>query len=344
MRLAVVIVITVAALFAGGVFFLLLQYMERVERDAYEFAEQSKPGVEAVEVLVAYIDMPAGTIIESTNLDWQDWPDTSLGDGYVVYREDDEGGPDQSSLEEPLYDMIVRRTILEGEPITEDKLFSREGASFLSGMLTPGMRAVAIRVQDVSGVAGFVMPGDHVDVILSMKLKIDSATRDSGVPYAEFISEIIVRNVRVMGIDQAFDDFEENVVTASAVTLEVSAKQAEVLAFAESSGELSLMLRSLVPGPDPEIYGFTSDVETLYSRGGGYPPATVTEQQLAALAAAEAAATKAAEKAAAKEAAEAAAAEAAAAPKAAAGRVPVEEQRGVTIYRSTSSTRQIISQ
>ncbi len=136
MRLAVVIVITVAALFAGGVFYFLLQYMERVERDAYEFAEQQKPGVEAVEVLVADIDMPAGTVIESTILDWQDWPDTSLGDGYVVYREDDDG-PDQSSLEEPLYDKIVRRAILAGEPITDDKLFTREGASFLSGMLTP---------------------------------------------------------------------------------------------------------------------------------------------------------------------------------------------------------------
>lgn len=339
MRLAVVIVISVAALFAGGVFYFLLQYMEGVERDAFELAEQSKPGVEAVEVLVADIDMPAGTIVESAILDWQDWPDSSLGDGYVVYREGG-GGPDQSSLEEPFYEKVVRRAILEGEPITEAKLFTREGASFLSGMLTPGMRAVAIRVQEVSGVGGFIMPGDHVDVILSLKLKIDRKTKDSGVAFAEFTSETIVRNVRVMGIDQAFNDFEENVAKASSVTLEVSSKQAEIIALADSRGELSLMLRSLVPGSDPEIYGFTSDLETLYSLGGGYPPATVTEQQLAAAAAAEEAAAEAA----AKEAAEAEAEAAAAATAEAAASAPVEEARGVTIYRSTSSTKQIISQ
>ena len=100
------------------------------------------------------------------------------------------------------------------------------------------------------------------------------------------------------------------------------------------------MLRSLVPGSDPEIYGFTSDLETLYSLGGGYPPATVTERQLAAAVAAEAAAAEAA----AKEAAEAEAAAAAEAEAEAVASAPVEEARGVTIYRSTSSTKQIISQ
>ena len=92
--------------------------MQDVEKKALELAEQPNPGIDAVEVLVADRDLPAGSIIASEFLDWQPWPDDSLGDGYVVYREDDDGA-DQSSLEEPLYDMIVRRTILEGEPLTE---------------------------------------------------------------------------------------------------------------------------------------------------------------------------------------------------------------------------------
>lgn len=270
MRLAVVIVIAVAALFAGGVIYFLLQYMEGVERKAQERADQTIPGIEAVEVLVADKDLPAGTEIDSTILDWQPWPDDSLGDGYVVFREEDDD-TDRSSLEEPLYDMVVRRTILAGEPITEAKLFSREGASFLSGMLTPGMRAVAIKVQDVSGVAGFIMPGDRVDVIVSLKWKIDSETRKIGAPFTEHTSETIVQNARVMGIDQAFDDFEENVAKAKAVTLEVTPKQAEIIALAESKGVLSLALRSLIPGPVGDIRGFTSDRETLYSMGGGFP-------------------------------------------------------------------------
>ena len=99
MRIAVVIVIAVAALFAGGVFYFLLQYMENVEKNAVMQAELAKPGVEAVEILVADRDMPAGTIIDSNNMDWQPWPDDSLGEGYVVYRED--GGDEQAVLEEP---------------------------------------------------------------------------------------------------------------------------------------------------------------------------------------------------------------------------------------------------
>ena len=271
MRVAVVLVIAVAALFAGGVFCFLAQYIEGVEREAQERADQTIPGIEAVEVLVADIDLPAGTVIESTILDWQPWPDDSLGDGYVVYREDDDD--DQSDLEEPYYEMIVRRTILAGEPITEAKLFTRQGASFLSGMLTPGMRAVAIKVQEVSGVGGFIMPGDRVDVIVSLKWKVDQDDRKSGAPFTEYTSETIVQNARVMGIDQAYNDFEENVVKASAITLEVTPKQAEIIAIAENRGSLSLALRSLVPGPIGVIRGFTSDRETLYSLGAGFPAA-----------------------------------------------------------------------
>ena len=272
MRIAVVIVFAVAALFAGGVFYFLSQYIADKEKEAIAIAELSKPGIDAVEVLVADKDLPAGSIIASEFLDWQPWPDDSLGDGYVVYREDDDGA-DQSSLEEPLYDMIVRRTILAGEPITEAKLFTREGASFLSGMLTPGMRAVAIKVQDVTGVGGFIMPGDRVDVIVSIKWKVDQDARKSGAPYIEYTSETIVQNARVMGIDQAFDDFEENVAKASAITIEVTPKQAEIIAIAASKGDLSLSLRSLVPGQVGAIHGFTSDRETLYSMGGGFPTA-----------------------------------------------------------------------
>ena len=270
MRLAVVIVIAVAALFAVGVGYFLLQYMEGLERTAVERAELMKPGIDAVEILVADIDLPAGTIIESMNLDWQLWPDDSLGDGYVVYREEDDKA-DKSDLEEPLYDMVTRRTILAGEPITEAKLFTREGASFLSGMLSPGMRAVAIRVQENTGVGGFIMPGDRVDVIVSLKWKIDRDAKKAGALFAEYTSETIVQNARVMGIDQAFDDFEESVVKAKAVTIEVTPKQAEIIAIAESRGELSLALRSLIPGPVGEIKGFTSDRESFYSLGGGFP-------------------------------------------------------------------------
>ena len=257
MRLAVIIIIAVAALFAGAVFYFLLQFMENVERNAIAQAELATPGVDAVEILVADTDMPAGTVIDSNNMDWRTWPDEDLGGGYVVYREDD--GDDQSDLEEPYYDQIVRRTIMAGEPITEAKLFTRAGASFLSGMLTPGMRAVAIKVQDVTGVGGFILPGDRVDVIVSLKWKIDQDAREKGAPFTEFTSETIVQNARVLGIDQAFDDFEENVSKASAVTIEVTPKQAVIIAVAKRQADISLSLSSLVPDPVGAISGLPSD-------------------------------------------------------------------------------------
>ena len=145
MRLAVVIVIAIAALFAGGVFYFLLQYMEGVERDALEFAEASKPGIDAVEVLVADIDLPAGTEIVSTILDWQPWPDDSLGDGYVVYNEEEDAA-DQSSLEEPFYDQIVRRGDLRVETGLGVRHAGDEGVKAVGERCDEHLEQVGIRL------------------------------------------------------------------------------------------------------------------------------------------------------------------------------------------------------
>ena len=120
MRLAVVVVIAIAALFAGGVFYFLLQYMEGVERDALEFAEASKPGIDAVEVLVADIDLPAGTEIVSTILDWQPWPDDSLGDGYVVYNEEEDAAEETTTAEAHEEDAAPEKDVAAEDAPAED--------------------------------------------------------------------------------------------------------------------------------------------------------------------------------------------------------------------------------
>ena len=270
MRIAIIVVIAIAAIFAGGAFFILSNYLEEREKRIYAEAEEAKPGVAAVEVVVADIDLPAGTAITSSQLKWQPWPDDSLDGDYIAYREEDEDA-DKSDLEDQLLDMVVRRAIMKGEPVTLPKLFAREDAVFMAGMLSPGMRAVAIKVKDVTGVGGFVMPGDHVDVIVTVKWKIDPEARKGGLPYTEFTSETIVQNARVMAVDQAFGDFEENAVKADTVTLEVTPKQAEVIAVATGIGDLSLSLRSLLPGGAGAFSGFTSDRESLYAMGGSFP-------------------------------------------------------------------------
>ena len=271
MRIALIVVIVVAGLFAAGVFYFLLQYLDSVQVEADLKAEAKRPGVESVDVLVAEIDLPAGTVVASEHVDWQAWPDDSVGD-YIVYREDDDDA-DEDDLEEQVYDMIVRRAIMAGEPVTLSKLFVREGATFLSGMLAPGMRAVAIRVgkKAPAGVGGFIMPGDYVDVIVTIKWKIDSRVRDSGMPFTEYTSETVVQNARVMGVDQSFGDVAETAVKVDLVTIEVTPKQAEVLVVARGKGDLSLSLRSLQPGDTGVFVGFTSDRESLYAMGGDFP-------------------------------------------------------------------------
>ncbi len=292
MRIALIIVIAVAVIFAGGVFYFLTTWMEGVEEDARLRADAEKPGIEAVEILVADIDLPAGTVIASEHIDWQPWPDDSLDSDYIVYREDDPDD-DKDDLEDPVYDMVVRRAIMAGEPLTLPKLFLREEATFLAGMLTPGMRAVSIKVpsKSAAGVAGFIMPGDYVDVIVTIKWKVDKEVREAGLPFTEYTSETVVQNARVMGIDQSYGDLEENAVVADFVTIEVTPKQAEVITVASNAGDLSLTLRSLQPGDTGAFAGFTSDRESLYAMGGSFPTTERLAQPIAVAETASGAAT-----------------------------------------------------
>lgn len=96
MRIVLIVVFAVAALFAGGAFYFVLQYIKGAEEDARIKAALEKPGVDAVDVLVAEMNLAAGTVIKAEHFDWQPWPDDSLHGDYIVYREDD--GPDKDDL------------------------------------------------------------------------------------------------------------------------------------------------------------------------------------------------------------------------------------------------------
>ena len=204
MRIALIVVFAVAAAFAAGAFYFVLGYIEDAEEDARQQAEAEKPGVDAVELLVAATNLPAGTVIKDEHISWQPWPDDSLSDDYIVYRED--GDADQSDLESPVLGLIVRRAIVAGEPLTPPKLFERDGVTFLSGMLAPGMRAYTIKVKSQTAVAGFIRPGDRVDVIISIKWKVDNKIKDSGLPFTEYTSETIIQNARVLAVNQSIGD------------------------------------------------------------------------------------------------------------------------------------------
>ena len=203
-------------------------------------------------VLVAAANLPAGTTITSGSLRWQAWPES--------------GVEESNELVQPFIGSIVRRGMVAGMPITRTMVFKRDEPGFLAGILDPGRRAVAITVTPESSAAGFILPGDRVDVVLTHDVRRDVQISGSDTPviadeYVRFTSETVLRDVRIIAIDQQFDDFEDKATVAKTVTLEVTPKQAEILAVASSMGKLSLTMRALSMEAEPEEVGsFTTDL------------------------------------------------------------------------------------
>ncbi|UAK24104.1 Flp pilus assembly protein CpaB [Sphingomonas nostoxanthinifaciens] len=187
------------------------------------------------EVLVATRPLQVGTIVAPDAFRYQPWPKDLVERAYYLKGQQ----PAQA-----LIGTVVRYAITAGQPITQGSLIKPGDRGFLAAALGPGMRAVTISVSAQSGVAGFVFPGDRVDILLTQAV----AGGGDGQPLK--VAETIVRNVRVLATDQrtdkAADDNGKTVVTAfSNVTLETTPKLSEKIAVAQSVGQLSLSLRSI---------------------------------------------------------------------------------------------------
>jgi pilus assembly protein CpaB len=127
---------------------------------------------------------------------------------------------------------VVLSAIEANEPVLALKITGPGQRATLSALVEPGMKAVTIRVNDVDGVGGFVLPGDHVDVVLTRQLDKGSAT-----------TEVVLQNVKVLAVDQIADERDSKAKVAKSVTLQVSTIEAQKLWLASSVGSLSLLLR-----------------------------------------------------------------------------------------------------
>jgi pilus assembly protein CpaB len=187
-------------------------------------------------VLVARKAMPVGTIIDAESLTYQPWPKELLQSAYYL-----EGAADSDISK--LIGTVVRYQVTAGQPLTRGALVGPNDRGFLAAALGPGMRAVTVPVNVSSGVAGFVFPGDRVDMVLTQ----DVQGGGEGAPLK--VSETIMRNIRVLATDQRIDSKDAAgktvVTTFSNVTLEVTPRIAEKIAVAQNMGTLSLSLRSL---------------------------------------------------------------------------------------------------
>ncbi|TVS00249.1 MAG: Flp pilus assembly protein CpaB [Rhodospirillales bacterium] len=192
------------------------------------------PAVAMAEVLVAAEDIATGSFIRSDHLSWQRWPKEAVAAGFIVR--------DPASMAD-VEGAVARSRINRGEPITAGRVVQPGERGFLAAVLEPGSRAVAVPVDATTGIAGFVFPGDVVDVLLTFRHTVNDS--ESGGAQNRNFSETLLEAVRVLAIDQRVDHEDGSARLAKTATLEVTPKQAEKVALALSLGSLSLSLRSL---------------------------------------------------------------------------------------------------
>ncbi|KTE02134.1 MULTISPECIES: Flp pilus assembly protein CpaB [unclassified Sphingopyxis] len=196
------------------------------------------PDITGPMILVATRQLPVGTIVGPDSFRFQPWPKELVEKAYFMKDKTDVN---------TLVGTVVRYPITAGQPLTQGALVHPDDRGFLAAALGPGMRAVTVKVSQEQGVAGFVFPGDRVDVVLAQTISVEEG---SSYPDKQiFTAETIVRNVRILATDQRYDAEDETgktpVRTFGSVTLEATPEIAEKIAVAQDMGKLSLALRPL---------------------------------------------------------------------------------------------------
>jgi pilus assembly protein CpaB len=219
---------------------------------------QQRPATTAY-VLVAAHDLPSGALLQDADLVWQSWPDDRLSDAYL--RKDQ---VDAHSL----VGAVVRQRIAQGEPVSPGRVIHPGERGFLAAVLSPGMRGATVPLNINSDGAGLILPGDHVDLLLSHQIP-DTTTPNAP---ARLVGETVMTNVRVVAIDQSVNDQDKKPLSSKTATFEVTPKQAEEIEVAKLIGNLSLIVRSAsepeaaTAAPDEPSHTWDSDVSPLLKR------------------------------------------------------------------------------
>jgi pilus assembly protein CpaB len=208
----------------------------------------------ATKVVVLGVDIQLGSRLSSEMVKIVDWPSSSVPPGTFDDAKNIEG-------------RVVKTSLQRGEAILESKLAPVGTKGGLSAVVTEGKRAMTVRVNEVVGVAGFALPGNYVDVIVSTQ---QENARGGGNTHDYTISKIVLERILVLAVAQEAgrDDTKPKVV--SAVTLEVSPDQAEKLDLARSVGTLSLVLRNQVDPLQVQTGGVTKAM-LLHGRSAELP-------------------------------------------------------------------------
>jgi pilus assembly protein CpaB len=201
---------------------------------------QRHAGISSNKVVVAAVDVQLGNRLNAQMLQTVDWPSGAMPPGAFT---------DPKTVEE----RVLRTAVLRGEPILEGKLAPVGTTGGLSAVIAEGKRAMTVRVNDVVGVAGFALPGNHVDVVVNAQ-----QTAAKGDEPRQ-ISKTVLEHVLVLAVAQEASRDETKPKVVNAVTLELSLEDAERLDLARSVGTLSLVLRNQMDKKMVATKGMTKD-------------------------------------------------------------------------------------
>ena len=194
---------------------------------------QAAPSVEMGTVVLAAKSLRFGNRLSARSLQEVEWPSKAIPKGAFTKISDVVNGKDRR---------VVLSSIEANEPVLGWKITGPGQRASLSALISEGMKAVTIRVNDVLGVAGFVLPGERVDVLLTRTETQEAG--DSEPLRKNAFTDVLLQNARVLAVDQMADDRTEEPTPAKAVTIEVTTEQAQKLMLASSVGQLALALRS----------------------------------------------------------------------------------------------------
>jgi pilus assembly protein CpaB len=221
-RASTIVMIAFAAVFGLLAVFLAQTWLSHQAELRMRNLEAQKKPLSTRTIVVASRPLRFGQELSSSTLREAEWPENAVPPGaFAKIVELTQEGK-----------RVVLGPIDANEPVLSAKITGPGQRATLSAVLSEGMKAVTIRVNDVEGVAGFVLPGDRVDVVMTRQMDKNAATND-----------IVLQNARVLAVDQLADERAEKPSVVKAVTMEVDTVGAQKLTLAASVGNLSLMLR-----------------------------------------------------------------------------------------------------
>jgi len=250
LRVLILVGATVSAMGAMWMMRSALESQANLPAPAQQIAAQQpvenpEPAQATTRVLIADREIPTGRVLGPEDFRWQSWPADAVSSNF--YTE----GEDVDAIE-ILTGSAARLVIVEGEPITTNKIVALDGTGVLAALLRPGMRAISIPISEITGAGGFILPGDFVDILLTRQIEIDEIDEETGEverTTRHHQTDTIMRTVRVLAIDQQLNETENAASVGNSATLELTPNQAELITLTRQTaqqerGFLTLSLRS----------------------------------------------------------------------------------------------------